>query len=79
LPNACGDGTGSGAPAWSSLPSWFVFSDADRNIPVEIHRVMAERAGSKDTVELPGVSHALTVSRPGDLADVIVAAIAAVG
>jgi len=70
---------GSGPPAWPSLPSWFVFGDADRNIPVEMHRAMAERAGSKGTVELPGASHALTVSRPGEVADVIGTAIAAVG
>jgi pimeloyl-ACP methyl ester carboxylesterase len=69
----------SGPPAWPSLPSWFVFGDDDRNIPVEMHRVMAERAGSKATVELPGVSHALTVSRPAEVADVIAVAIAAIG
>jgi pimeloyl-ACP methyl ester carboxylesterase len=69
---------GSGPPAWPSLPSWFVFGDADLNIPVEMHRAMAERAGSKGTVELPGASHALTVSRPGEVADVIGAAIAAI-
>lgn len=69
---------GSGIPAWLSLPSWFVFGDADRNIPVEMHRVMAERAGSKGSFELPGASHALTVSRSAEVADVIGAAIAAV-
>jgi len=44
-----------------------------------MHRVMADRAGSKGTLELPGASHALTVSRPGEVADVIGTAIAAVG
>ncbi|MGW3795534.1 alpha/beta fold hydrolase, partial [Micromonospora arida] len=33
-----------GDPAWRSLPSWFVFGDADKNIPAEAHRFMAERA-----------------------------------
>ncbi|MFI5592417.1 ATP-binding protein [Amycolatopsis sp. NPDC051758] len=69
---------GSGPPAWPLLPSWFVFGDADRNIPVAVHRLMAERAGAKATVELAGASHALTVSRPGEVTEVITAAITAV-
>jgi pimeloyl-ACP methyl ester carboxylesterase len=69
---------GSGPPAWPSLPSWFVFGDADRNIPVAVHRLMAERADAKATVELAGASHALTISRPGEVTEVITAAIAAV-
>ncbi|GAA4720281.1 alpha/beta fold hydrolase [Phytohabitans rumicis] len=67
-----------GPPAWRSLPSWFVFGDADRNIPVAAHRLMAERAGAKATVELTGTSHAITISRPGEVAEVITSAIAAV-
>jgi pimeloyl-ACP methyl ester carboxylesterase len=67
----------SGPPAWPSLPSWFVFGDADRNIPVAVHRLMADRAGAKAVVELAGTSHALTVSRAGDVTEVIMSAIAA--
>ncbi|MRH92156.1 alpha/beta fold hydrolase [Nocardia sp. SYP-A9097] len=51
-------------PAWKSIPSWFVFSDADLNIPVALHRFMADRAGAKATREVPGASHALSVSQP---------------
>ena len=51
-------------PAWKTHPSWFVFSDQDRNIPVELHRFMAERAGAKDVREIAGASHALSVSEP---------------
>ncbi|WP_329000402.1 alpha/beta hydrolase [Kribbella sp. NBC_00709] len=51
-------------PAWQSIPSWFVFSDQDLNIPVALHRFMAERAGAKDTREIAGASHALSVSQP---------------
>ena len=51
-------------PAWKSLPSWFVFSDGDRNIPVELHRFLAERAGAKGSKEIAGASHALSVSEP---------------
>src|SRR5215208_2353082 len=36
---------GSGPPAWKSIPSWFVFGELDKNIPVAAHRFMAERAG----------------------------------
>ena len=51
-------------PAWKTIPSWFVFSDEDLNIPVALHRFMAERAGAKDTREVAGASHALSVSDP---------------
>ncbi|MBP2326604.1 pimeloyl-ACP methyl ester carboxylesterase [Kibdelosporangium banguiense] len=51
-------------PAWRSIPSWFVFSDADLNIPVALHRFMANRASAKATREISGASHALSVSQP---------------
>ncbi|WP_410872077.1 alpha/beta fold hydrolase [Nocardia sp. A7] len=69
----------SGAPNWKSVPSWFVFPDADYNIPVAAHRFMAERAGSRATVEIKGASHALTLSQPDAVAKVIVEAAAAIG
>jgi len=59
------------APAWRSLPSWFVFSDQDLNIPVALHRYLAERANAKGVREVAGGSHALTVSAP----DAVTAAI----
>ncbi|GAA3457686.1 hypothetical protein [Dactylosporangium matsuzakiense] len=43
-----------------------------------MHREMAARAGARDTVELAGASHALTVSRPAEVAEVILKAAAAV-
>lgn len=51
-------------PAWDSVPSWFVFGDQDLNIPVAMHRFMAERSNSKGTREVSGASHALSVSNP---------------
>ncbi|MEV0788422.1 alpha/beta hydrolase [Kribbella sp. NPDC050459] len=51
-------------PAWQTIPSWFVFSDQDMNIPVALHRFLADRAGAKDTREIAGASHALSVSEP---------------
>ena len=35
-----------------------------RIIPAELQRFMAERAGSRRTVAVPGASHAITVSQP---------------
>jgi pimeloyl-ACP methyl ester carboxylesterase len=46
------------------IPSWFVYAELDRNIPVGAHALMAERARSRKTVEVSGVAHALPVSRP---------------
>jgi pimeloyl-ACP methyl ester carboxylesterase len=66
------------APAWKTIPSWFVFSDQDRNIPVALHRFMADRAGAKDVREVPGASHALSVSRPEAVAASILQAVHAV-
>ncbi|MFI5694508.1 alpha/beta fold hydrolase [Kribbella sp. NPDC051586] len=64
-------------PAWQSVPSWFVFSDLDLNIPVALHRFMAERAGAKDTREIAGGSHALGVSQPEAVTASILAALGA--
>ncbi|MGW8654332.1 alpha/beta fold hydrolase, partial [Nocardia salmonicida] len=60
------------------VPSWFVFPDADYNIPVAAHRFMAERAGSRATIEIAGASHALPASQPAAVAEVILTAIDAV-
>lgn len=62
-------------PGWKRIPSWHVFGDQDRNIPVAVFRVGAERAGSQGTTEIAGASHALSVSQP----DAVVATIAAAG
>lgn len=61
----------SGAPAWKSLPSWFIYGDADRAIPSQSLGFMAERAGSKHTVVIKNASHALTVSHPAEIAALI--------
>jgi pimeloyl-ACP methyl ester carboxylesterase len=63
-------------PLWRELPSWFVIGDEDHNIPPELQRFMAERAGSQRTVEVPGASHAVAVSQPQATADVILEAVA---
>lgn len=68
----------SGDPAWKRLPSWFVYGELDRNIPAALHAFMAERAGSKGTVAIPGASHVVMISQPQAVTDVILAAVDAV-
>jgi pimeloyl-ACP methyl ester carboxylesterase len=51
-------------PLWKELPSWFIFGELDRNIPAEVERFMALRARAERTIDVPGASHALAVSRP---------------
>jgi pimeloyl-ACP methyl ester carboxylesterase len=63
-------------PLWRELPSWFLIGAEDHNIPPELQRFMAERAGSQRTVEIPGASHALPVSQPQATANVILEAAA---
>nr|WP_296072152.1 alpha/beta hydrolase [uncultured Actinoplanes sp.] len=65
-------------PAWRSIPSWFVFGDEDLNIPVALHRFMAERAAAKGVREIAGASHAISVSQPTPVAASIVEAVRAV-
>ncbi|MEW2472619.1 alpha/beta hydrolase [Micromonospora gifhornensis] len=68
-----------GDPAWRSLPSWFVFGDADMNIPVAAHRFMAERANPQGQREIEGGSHAMAVARPSEVAETIIEAVRGVG
>jgi pimeloyl-ACP methyl ester carboxylesterase len=68
---------GSGPPAWKSIPSWFVFPELDKNIPLEAHRFMTERAEAREVVEIEGASHALAASHPEEVTDVILSALKA--
>lgn len=62
------------APLWKSVPSWFMFGELDRNIPAAAHRFMAERAGSRRTVEVAGASHVAGMSHPTELIELILEA-----
>jgi pimeloyl-ACP methyl ester carboxylesterase len=66
----------SGRPAWKSLQSWAVVATCDKVIGTDMVRSMAERAGATIT-EAEG-SHAILVSQPEIVADVIQTAAAAV-
>jgi pimeloyl-ACP methyl ester carboxylesterase len=67
----------SGAPAWKSIPSWFVYGGADKVIPPAAHAFMAQRAGAKDTIVVKGASHVVMISNPSVVADLIERAAAA--
>jgi pimeloyl-ACP methyl ester carboxylesterase len=57
------------APAWKAKPTWYLVATDDKMIPPPAQRGMAERAGST-TVETAG-SHAVYVSNPGVVVDLI--------
>jgi pimeloyl-ACP methyl ester carboxylesterase len=61
-----------GDPSWRQIRSWTVVSTSDHSLPTEAERFMAGRAGST-VVELDA-SHAVPVSRPAEVAEVIRAA-----
>ena len=69
--------TPSGAAGWKTLPSWAVVGTADRVIPPDTQRHMAERAGA--TITDAAGSHVSMVSHPQVTIDAILAAVAAVG
>jgi pimeloyl-ACP methyl ester carboxylesterase len=64
-------------PAWRSKPSWYLVATKDRMIPPPAQRQMSERAGST-VVEVEG-SHAVYVSQPELVADLIERAASEVG
>jgi pimeloyl-ACP methyl ester carboxylesterase len=57
-------------PAWRSRPSWMLVPTRDRTINPDLERWYAERAHSH-TVEVPGASHSVYVSRPKEVAALI--------
>ena len=63
-------------PAWKSLPAWAVISPSDFIIGPSGERFMAERAGA--TITEVEASHAMMISQPQAVADVILTAIDAV-
>jgi pimeloyl-ACP methyl ester carboxylesterase len=62
--------------AWKSKPSWSIVAEKDRMIRPDLERAMARKINARIT-ELP-TSHVAMLSRPNDVAAVIVAAAAAV-
>ena len=64
-------------PAWKKKPSWSLVSTEDRMIPPPAQRFMSERAGATVT-EVAG-SHAIYVSKPDAVAELIEQAAVATG
>jgi pimeloyl-ACP methyl ester carboxylesterase len=60
-------------PGWRVKPSWYLVATDDHMIPPPAQRAMAERTGAS-TREVSG-SHAVYVSQPGAVADLINAAV----
>ena len=56
-------------PAWRTKPSWYLVATDDHMIPPPVQHQMAERAGS--TVTEAAGSHAIYVSQPAAVADLI--------
>ncbi|MFD6290920.1 alpha/beta fold hydrolase [Streptomyces sp. NPDC060205] len=65
-------GEGAFAPAWREIPSWVLVATEDRNIPPQAQTFMAERANA--TAVSVTASHAVAVSRPGEVARLVNAA-----
>ena len=66
-----------GAPAWKSLPSWYLVAQNDEAIPPEAERMFAARMGAT-TIETPS-SHVAMVSHPKEVVGLIEKAADAVG
>ncbi|MBD2037893.1 alpha/beta hydrolase [Leptolyngbya sp. FACHB-321] len=67
----------SGAPAWKSTPSWFIYGSRDLNIPAAVQSFMAKRANSKETIVVNDASHVVMVSHSDTVVKVIEHAAAA--
>ena len=63
-------------PLWKHVPSWFLIGEEDRIIPAALQHFMAKRADARRTIEIPGASHAATVSHPDATAHLILEAAA---
>ena len=63
--------------AWRNKPSWMLVSKKDRAINPDLERWYAARAKSQ-TVEVSGASHAVYVSHPKEVAELIKSAAGAV-
>ena len=72
------EGLAEGEPAWRTVPGFFVWGSADRNIPAEAMAFMADRAAGRVQREIGGAGHALPVSQPAAVTETILEAVAAI-
>ncbi|MEY9892617.1 pimeloyl-ACP methyl ester carboxylesterase [Catenulispora sp. MAP12-49] len=66
------------AAAWKTKPAWALVAGADHAINPEVERFGAERAGAT-VVEAEGASHAVALSQPKTVAEVILQAVRTAG
>jgi pimeloyl-ACP methyl ester carboxylesterase len=59
-----------GTPAWKTIPSWALVASSDNALSPDAERFMAQRAQSQ-VVEVDA-SHAVAVSHPDAVADIII-------
>jgi pimeloyl-ACP methyl ester carboxylesterase len=64
-----------GAPAWKTIPSWYLVCTNDQMIPPPAQEFMAKRMGA--TVRSVASSHAAFMSKPEAVADIIALAVEA--
>jgi pimeloyl-ACP methyl ester carboxylesterase len=62
----------SGAPAWKTIPSWYLLCTEDKAIPAATQRYMAERANAR--IREVAASHASMVSQPEAATELILQA-----
>lgn len=62
-----------GTPGWKTLPAWAVIPTGDKAAGTDVLRTMAERAGA--TITEVDCSHAIMISQPQVVADVILSAV----
>ncbi len=72
--NVAAGGEKAVATAWKTIPSWWIYGDADRNIPPAALDWMAQRAKARQVVTVPGASHVVMISHPDDVSKLIEAA-----
>ena len=69
-------GTPVGRPRWKDVPAWYLLAEDDRMIRRETQVFMAERM--KATIVAQPVDHTPSVTAPGMVAEIVLAAVAAV-
>ena len=64
------------SPLWRTVPACFLVGENDRIIPAALQHYMADRAGARRTIEIPGASHGVPVSLPRAVSQLILEAAA---
>jgi pimeloyl-ACP methyl ester carboxylesterase len=57
-------GEPSGAPAWRTIPSWYLVAGRDNAIGTDLERFMAKRIPHVSAIEIRGSSHVAMISHP---------------